>query len=93
MWGKKGQVILYGLMLSLVIIVVALALAKPVTDFSTTAMNNTTESSIGLNCTNESISNFDKGACVVVDLYPAYFIGVLIFIGGAILISKIIFDN
>jgi hypothetical protein len=90
--NRKGQVIIYGLMLSLVIIVVALALAKPVTDFSTTAMNNSTDNS-GLNCTDSTISNFDRGACVVVDLYPAYFVGALIFIGGAILISKIIFDN
>jgi hypothetical protein len=55
-------------------------------------MNNSTDNS-GLNCTDSTISNFDRGACVVVDLYPAYFVGALIFIGGAILISKIIFDN
>ena len=92
MWHKKAQTILYGLMLSLIIIILALALAPATTNFSTIAMNNSTDNS-GLNCSNSSISNYDKGACVVVDLYSAYFIGALIFIGGAVLISKIIFDN
>jgi uncharacterized membrane protein len=90
--NRKGQVIIYGLMVGLIIIVLALALAPATTNFSATAMNNSSDNS-GLNCSDTTISNYDKGACVVVDLYSAYFIGALIFIGGAILISKIIFDN
>jgi hypothetical protein len=79
-------------MVGLCIIILALALAKPVTDFSTTARNNTTATDLGLNCTDTTISNYNKGACVVTDLYSPYFIGILLFIGGAILISKIVFE-
>ena len=91
MWHKKGQTIIYGLMVALAIIVLALALAPPVTNFSATAMNNTTTTSVGLNCTDGSIDNYYKAACVVTDLYSPYFVGALLFIGGAILISRIIF--
>ena len=90
--NNKGQVIIYGLMVSLIIIILALSLAKPVTDFSATAMNNSSDSALGLNCTNSSIDNYLKATCVTVDLYSFYFIGALIFIGGAILISKIVFE-
>jgi hypothetical protein len=94
MWIKncRAQVMIYSLMVGLCIIILALALAKPVTDFSTTARNNTTATDLGLNCTDGSIDNYYRGACIVTDLYSPYFIGVLLFIGGAVIISRVIFD-
>jgi hypothetical protein len=46
----------------------------------------------GLDCSNSSISSFDKATCYVVDLNIFYFIAGLIFIGGAFVTSKIIFS-
>jgi len=91
MWNKKGQTILYALSLGLCIIIVALALAKPTSDSSATAMDNSTADSIGLNCTDGSIDNYIHATCITVDLLPFYFIGSLLFIGGAVLIAKIVF--
>jgi beta-lactamase regulating signal transducer with metallopeptidase domain len=91
-WNKKGSVQLYAFMLGLVVIILALALAFPTRQGADIAMNNTTSDSVGLSCTNASISNFDKIACFATDLTPMYFIGSLIFIGGVILLSKIVFE-
>jgi uncharacterized membrane protein len=89
--NKFGQVQLFGFMLGLVVIILALALAFPTREAANIAMNNTTDDSVGLGCTNSSISNFDKISCYAADLTPFYFIGSLIMIGGVILLSKIIF--
>lgn len=89
--NKQGQVWAYGLMLGLVIIVLAMALSPPLNDFTKTAMNQTTGDTIGLDCTNSSISNFQKGACVVTDFSIAYFIGGIILIGGTLVLAKIVF--
>lgn len=89
--NKKGQVWAYSLMLGLVIIVLALALAPAGNKFVVDAMNNSVGDVIGLNCGNETISNFDKGACVVTDFSIAYFFGGLILIAGGIITAKIIF--
>jgi hypothetical protein len=84
--NKKGSIIIYGLMLGMTVIILALALAPAVQDFT-----NTTMSAENLDCDNESISNFDKGSCVAVDLGLFYFIGALILIGGSLVGAKIIF--
>ena len=83
--NKKGQVFFYTLMLGIVILVLALALATPVKETV-----NTSRTTSDLNCSNSSISDFDKGACVVADLTLFYFIGGLIFIGGAVITAKLI---
>jgi hypothetical protein len=92
MWNKKSQTMIYGLMLGLIIIVLALALAPPVSQFTNSARNVTEGDTIGLDCTNSSISNFDKATCVVTDLNLFYFIGGLIFIAGAVIVAKIVFE-
>jgi hypothetical protein len=92
--NRRGSVLIYGLMLGLVIIVLALALAPSVVQFSSDARNGTNYDGInsGLDCSNSSISSFDKATCYVVDLNIFYFIAGLIFIGGAFVTSKIIFS-
>lgn len=88
---KKGSVLIYGIMLALVIIILALAIAPKVNEFTNTARNQTNGDTIGLDCSNSSISKFDKATCVIVDLNPFYFIIGLVCIGGAIATAKIIF--
>jgi len=82
--NKKGSIIFYSLMLGLTIIVLALALAPPIQDFTDDALSD-------LDCDSVSISQFDKAACVVVDLNLFYFAGSLLLIGGVIVTAKIIF--
>jgi Trk-type K+ transport system membrane component len=92
MVNKKGQVLFYSLMLGITILIVALSLAFPVKQQVDSIRNTTTlDGSQGLDCTNTSISNFDKGTCIVADLTIFHFVGGLIFIALAVLGAKIIF--
>ena len=93
MKSKRGQVWGYTLALGLVIIILALALAPIGQEFVNNAMNQTVGDTIGLDCGNESISNFDKGTCVITDFSIAYFFGGLIFIGGAVVVAKLVFGG
>ena len=45
---------------------------------------------IGMDCNNESISTFNKGACIVSDLSMFYFIGGLIFLAGTIIAARVL---
>ena len=89
--NKSGSVVIYTLMLGMLIIILALALAPVVIESTTGAMNASSGDTQGLDCTNESISNFDKAACIAVDLSGFYLIGALIFIGGLIITAKVTF--
>jgi len=89
--NNNGQVFFYTLMLGILVLVLALALAGPVKDIVDSARNQTTDEGVpGLDCTNSSISNFDKGTCVIVDLTIFHFIGGLIFIAGAVIIARLV---
>ncbi len=91
MQNKKASVIVYSLMLGLLIMILALALAPAVIESTTGAMNASSGDTQGLDCTNESISSFDKASCIAVDLSAFYFIGALIFISGLIITAKVTF--
>ena len=82
--------IIYGMMIGILVILLALYLAPAVSDFNKIAMNSTDGDTIGLDCDNSSISNYDKATCIVVDLNLFWFIGALLFIGGAFFSIKII---
>ena len=90
--NKKGQVGVwaYALMLSIVVVVLALALTPAGNEFVANARNVTTADAIGLDCNNASISNFVKGACVITDFSQVYFFGGLILIGVGIITSRVI---
>jgi len=92
MQSTKGSVIIYSMMLSLVIIILALSLAPAGKQIIGDAMNVSVGDSIGMDCGNESISNFDKAACVVTDFSLFYFFGGLIGIAGLIITGRIIFS-
>ena len=91
--NKKGQVIILTFCIGLVVAILALALAPGLQSQITDARNVSTNSSIGLDCNNESISNFDKAACVATDITLPYFIGFLLFFAGAIVVGRIIFEQ
>ena len=93
MWNKKAQVVVYAFMLGLTILVLALALAPPIKQSVDTARNVTNGDTIGMDCSNASISNFDKVACYASDLSMFYIIGFLIFMAGAVITAKIVFTG
>lgn len=82
--NKSGSVMFYGMMLALVLVILGLALAPAVKDF-------TTEARSSMDCDNSSISNFVKAGCIATDIQLPYFIGTVILIGGAIIGARIIF--
>jgi hypothetical protein len=90
--NNKGQVVFYGMMLGLIIIVLALALSPIGNQVISSARNVSNGDTIGMDCTNSSISNFDKATCTVMDYSLFYFFGGLVLIGGAVFTAKILFS-
>jgi len=88
---KKAQVMMYGLMLGLAIIILTLALAPALRETTTATMNQTVGDTLGLDCSNSSISDFDKATCIATDVSMFYFIAGLLLVGGAVVFAKIIF--
>lgn len=82
--NKRGSVVIYAMMLGLLVILLGLYLAPSVQDFTNSTMTS-------MDCSNDSISNFYKGACTAVDVGGFYFIGVVILIGGAFITMRLIF--
>jgi len=91
MW-KKGSVTIYGIMLGLAIIVLVLALAGPTQQFTESARNVTVGDTVGMDCNNDSISDFTKAACVATDVSLFYFISGLLLIAGVVITAKIYFS-
>ena len=83
--NKKGQVMLIGIMLAVVIIILVLSFAPANKLVADEAMNST-----NLNCTNPSLDNYGKANCVATDLISPYYIAIGIGIGGLIMVAKII---
>jgi hypothetical protein len=87
--NKKGQVWGYSIMLAMVVIILGLALAPAGKAVIDDAQNASTSDFIGLDCNNDSINNFQKGACVVTDFSMFYFFGGIILIGIALIGARI----
>lgn len=86
----KGQVFFVTMMIAIVFIILALAFAPVIKSFSDDARNSTTDTQVGLDCSNVSNSNFVKADCLFVDYMNPYFTGFLIFAAGAIIAAKLI---
>ena len=100
--NNRSQIVIYGFMLGLTILIFALALAPSVKETISNVRNQTYsvgyngsdyQLATGLDCTNTSISDYDKAACYATDLTLFYFIGTLLFIAGAIVTAKVIFGD
>lgn len=83
--NKKGQVGIVAFMLGLTIIIVALSFAPGVKTQVDTSMN-----ADNLDCDNSTISNFNKISCLAVDMNIPLVVGGFIFIGGAIILARIV---
>ena len=89
--NKTGSVIIFSIMLGMVVLILAMALAPAEKQIIDSARSASTSDVIGLDCSNASISNFTKAACVVTDFSLFYFFGGLIFIAGVIVTSRVVF--
>ena len=89
--NNKGQITIYALMIALVIIILALALAPAVSQFTTSARNNTDGDVIGMNCSNPAIDDFTKAGCIATDISLFYVIAGLIFIAGSVATARVVF--
>ncbi len=82
--NSKGQMLIFGFMVMMAIIVLTMGIAPAGQDI----LNRTMHSS-NMDCDNDSISSFDKTACVAVDMGMFYFlIGVLALAFGAFAIGR-----
>lgn len=92
MINNRGQVLFYGFMLGIVIFVLALALAPSVAEFTNRAMNTTDGDALGMNCSTTD-DMFVKAGCLATDLSLFYFIGILVFISGAVVTTRYYFGG
>lgn len=75
--------------MAVVVLILALAFAPVIKQFADSAMNSTSATQVGLDCSNASISNFDKANCIAVDSFNPYFVGFLLLFAGALIAAKV----
>jgi hypothetical protein len=82
--NNKGQAVFVALMIGIVVIVLVLAFAFPVKEATTNARAD-------MNCSDTTISNFDKAGCLASDLTLFYIIAGGLAIAGIVIGSRIAF--
>lgn len=93
MMNNKGQYAIYTLMIGIVMLILAMAFAPALKSFVDSARAPPTNESVGLDCSNESISDFDKATCVTTDLFLPYFILGLIGLAFIVIGYKVVTYN
>jgi hypothetical protein len=90
--NNKGQtvVVIYGLMISIVIIILIMSFAPAIKELVDSAMSATVADTIGMDCS-ATTDNFVKVACIPLDMTNFAFVGTLLFLCGAIITAKIVF--
>jgi hypothetical protein len=83
MMNKKGQAVMVGIMIAIMVFIIAVNFITPIKDVVTQA-----RSSSNLDCDNTSITTGNRMTCIAVDLYLFNFIGIAIFGGLAYIIGK-----
>ena len=83
--SKKGQAAVLGLMIGISIFMCAMIFIQPLKDTIGVARN-----AANLDCTNTSISDGQKGTCLIVDLLMPYFIGATLALAGAWITVKLV---
>lgn len=85
--------IFYGLMLSIVVIILAMALTVPLKQHVEVIMANDTGTTQGLQCSNASISSYQQAQCFLTDVTMPYFFFGLLAIAGAVVGAKVVFGS
>lgn len=89
MVNRRGQAAMVTTMIAVVFILLALAFAPVIKQFVDSARGPTTETQVGLDCSNSSIDDYAKANCVATDSLMPYYIGFMIFGAGAIIGAKL----
>ena len=82
----RGSVYFVILMLFVLFVFFAVGIAPALIQFSGEARTN-------LDCSNTSISYYDKSSCLLIDVIPPYFVGVILALGGALLGLKYLYNE
>ena len=90
--NDRGQAVFFSMMLVVVLIILAMALAPTIKEFTSRSMNESSGDFTGMNCSTTD-NNFVKGTCIITDLYLPYFIGGLIAIAGGLIGARILFSE
>lgn len=90
--NKSGQLTTYfvTLMIGVVIIIMAMALAPTIKNVISDARSNSTSTTLGLNCSDSTINNYNKATCLFSDISLPAFVGSVIFIAGGIIGAKLL---
>ncbi len=84
MKNKKAQVIILKIMLSIIILIMAVAFTRPLKDVIGTSRNTSNV----LNCSGTNLTATSTATCVVLDFSLFYFIGIVISVGMAFLAGR-----
>lgn len=89
--NNRGQLTTFfvTLMIGLVVIIIAMAFAPLLQQMITGAAQNSTSTTLGLNCTSP-VDSYRQGTCMISDISLPAFIGALIFAGGAIIGARLL---
>lgn len=77
--NKKGLVELPVIFMVFILVIVFAIIIMP------SLSNVSSESRTNLDCTNDSISDYDKSSCMAIDSSPFIFVGALLAIAGGII--------
>lgn len=90
---NRGIAFFLTFMIGVCVIILALSFAPIVKDFNDNARNTTTwDGANGLDCSNVSISDFQNAGCIANDITTSSFVGILIAIGLAVIMGKVMFS-
>lgn len=90
--NSRGQVIFLTLMVAVVTIIFALATVPALRQNADVAMAGSTSETVGLDCANPSISDYDKANCTIVDLAMPYFFWGLLGVAGLIVGARLVWQ-
>ena len=88
--NNRGQAIFYTFMIAIVVVLLAMSLSPIVGSFVNDARGPSSETAVGLDCSNESISDYQKSQCVLTDAATPYYFYGMIAIGLLIIGAKVI---
>lgn len=83
--NNKGQVLVVGLMIWVMVFITAIILIEPMKELITDARSPTS-----MDCGNTSITFGTKATCLIVDLWLPYFIGVVLASGASFMAWRLV---
>jgi len=81
--NKKGQVLIFGIMLMVLSLILVTILGAPIREFV-----DISRDADHLNCSSNTLSTGTLATCLVIDLFLPYFVGAALFLGGSFLIYR-----